>query len=105
MLFFLAAFVGQVEDLFYNKSRVYRVCKGEKNMIYVLMNPKANNGLGERDAREWAKCLSENPTFINVLEKKDMKEFLSTLDEKDEIVVAGGDGTIHNFIKRLSGYK
>ena len=23
-------------------------------MIYVLMNPKANNGLGEVNAREWA---------------------------------------------------
>ena len=70
-------------------------------MIYVLMNPKANNGLGEKDAREWAKCLSEEPTFINVLETENMKEFLSSLDEKDEIVVAGGDGTIHHFVNNV----
>ena len=37
-------------------------------MIYVLMNPKANNGKGEADAREWAKCLNEEPTYLSVLE-------------------------------------
>lgn len=66
-------------------------------MIYVLMNPKANNGEGEKDAREWAKCLNGKTTFVNVLETEDMKGFLSTLNEEDEIVVSGGDGTIHHF--------
>lgn len=66
-------------------------------MIYVLMNPRANNGLGERDAREWAKCLKEEPTYVNVIETEDMKGFLSTLKEEDEIVVTGGDGTVHHF--------
>ena len=70
-------------------------------MIYVLMNPKANNGLGENDAREWAKCLNEEPTYINVLEVKDMFEFLTSLNEEDEIVVAGGDGTIHHFVNNV----
>ena len=60
-------------------------------MIYVLMNPKANNGLGERDAREWAKCLKEEPIYINVIETENMIEFLSSLNENDEIIVAGGD--------------
>ena len=66
-------------------------------MIYVLMNPKANNGEGEKDAREWAKCLNGKTTFINVLETEDMKGFLSSLNEEDEIVVSGGDGTVHHF--------
>ena len=42
-------------------------------MIYVLMNPKANNGLGESDAKEWAKCLKEEPTYVNVIDTEDMK--------------------------------
>ena len=74
-------------------------------MIYVLMNPKANNGLGEKDAREWAKCLNEEVTFINVLEKENMKEFLSTLNEEDEIVVSGGDGTVHHFANNVYDLK
>ena len=80
--------------------------KGEIKMIYVLMNPKANNGLGEINAREWAgKSLKEEPTFINVLETADMKGFLSSLDENDEIIVTGGDGTIHNFVNNVYDLK
>ena len=75
-------------------------------MIYVLMNPKANNGLGEINAREWAsKSLKEEPTFINVLETADMKGFLLSLDENDEIIVTGGDGTIHNFVNNVYDLK
>ena len=66
-------------------------------MIYMLYNPKANNGKGETEAREWAKCLNEEATYINVLETPNMKEFLSSLNEEDVIIVAGGDGTIHHF--------
>lgn len=66
-------------------------------MKYVLMNPRANNLRGEQDAREWAKCLNEEVTFVNVLETKDMKGFVLGLNPEDEIIVAGGDGTLNHF--------
>lgn len=66
-------------------------------MKYVLMNPKANNGLGEQDAREWAKCLNEEVTYVDVLKTKDMKGFVLGLNPEDEIIVAGGDGTLNHF--------
>ena len=66
-------------------------------MKYVLMNPKANNGLGEQDAREWAKCLNEEVSFVNVLETKDMASFVKGLNPEDVIIVAGGDGTLNHF--------
>ena len=66
-------------------------------MKYVLMNPRANNGLGEQDAREWAKCLNEEVSFINVLETKDMAGFVKGLNSEDVIIVAGGDGTLNHF--------
>jgi diacylglycerol kinase family enzyme len=61
------------------------------------MNPKANNLRGEQDAREWAKCLNEEVTYVNVLETKDMKGFVLGLNPEDEIIVAGGDGTLNHF--------
>ena len=66
-------------------------------MKYVLMNPRANNGQGEQDAREWAKCLNEEVTYVNVLETKDMKGFVLGLNPEDVIIVAGGDGTLNHF--------
>ena len=66
-------------------------------MKYVLMNPRANNGLGEQDAREWAKCLNEEVTYVNVLETKDMASFVKGLNPEDVIIVAGGDGTLNHF--------
>ena len=66
-------------------------------MLYLLVNPNANNGQGENDAKEWVKCLKEEPIYVNVLEVKNMMEFLSSLNEEDEVVLTGGDGTLNHF--------
>ena len=71
-------------------------------MKYVLMNPKANNGQGESDAREWAKCLNEEVTYVNVLETKDMKAFVLGLNPEDAIIVSGGDGTLNHFVNDIA---
>ena len=71
-------------------------------MKYVLMNPRANNGLGESDAREWAKCLNEEVTYVNVLETKDMASFVKGLNPEDVIIVAGGDGTLNHFANDIA---
>ena len=71
-------------------------------MIYMLYNPKANNNKGEEDTREWAKCLTEEATYVNVLETPNMKEFLLSLNEEDVIIVSGGDGTVHHFANNVA---
>ena len=71
-------------------------------MKYVLMNPRANNGLGEQDAREWAKCLNEEVSYVNVLETKDMASFVKGLNPEDVIIVAGGDGTLNHFANDIA---
>lgn len=72
-------------------------------MIYMLYNPKANNNKGEIEAREWAKCLDGEITYVNVLEKDNMKEFLASLPKEDTIIVSGGDGTVHHFANNVAG--
>lgn len=70
-------------------------------MIYVLMNSKANNGMGEQDARAWAKRLSDEPVFVNVL-TTDVKDLISSLKEGDEVVLTGGDGTLNHFVNDVA---
>lgn len=72
-------------------------------MKYILMNPKANNGRGESDAREWAKNLSDDHVFVNVLTTEDMGGLVRGLEPDDEIILTGGDGTINHFVNNISG--
>lgn len=71
-------------------------------MKYMLTNPRANNGLGVQDAKEWAKCLNEEVTYVNVLETKDMKAFVEGLNPEDVIIVSGGDGTLNHFANDIA---
>lgn len=72
-------------------------------MNYVLMNPKANNGLGEQEAREWARCLNEECQFIDVLSVSDMGSFVSGLNSDNVLIVTGGDGTLNHFANDVVG--
>lgn len=71
-------------------------------MKYVLLNPKANNGMGEQDAREWAKCLTETCTYVDVVSLPSMADFVAGLKPDDEIILTGGDGTINHFANDLA---
>ena len=68
-------------------------------MLYLLYNPKANNGNSEKELNNFPKdFFNEEPQKVNVLELTDYEGFLRGLSKEDIIVIAGGDGTINNFI-------
>lgn len=71
-------------------------------MKYVLMNPKANNGMGEQDAREWAKRLTETCNYVDVVSLPSMADFVAGLKPDDEIILTGGDGTLNHFANDLA---
>lgn len=71
-------------------------------MKYVLLNPKANNGMGEQDAREWAKRLTETCNYVDVVSLPSMADFVAGLKPDDEIILTGGDGTINHFANDLA---
>ena len=61
-------------------------------MKYVLYNPKANNG--------------QKPTYLDGVEYKevlglDYQAFFDGLNEDDEVVFVGGDGTLNYFINAV----
>lgn len=70
-------------------------------MKYILMNPKANNGHGEEDARKWAESLAEEHLCINVLTTEDMGGLIRGLAPEDEIILTGGDGTLNHFVNNI----
>lgn len=74
-------------------------------MTHILVNPKANNGRGEDQAREWAREKSiENANFVSVLDIADMKGFFEGLVPEDTVILTGGDGTLNHFANDLDGY-
>lgn len=74
-------------------------------MIYLLYNPKADNSRGEADARKWSADNNVVCEFQSLLDIKDMKAFLSGLQEEDEVILTGGDGTLNWFANDVYGFE
>lgn len=70
-------------------------------MIYILANPKANNGRGRKEAEKFLEGQKGDKTFINVQDMKDYESFFGALEPDDLIVIAGGDGTLQHFINDM----
>lgn len=74
-------------------------------MIYVLFNPLADNSHGEGVARKWAATRFQTPVkFVSVI-GLNFKDFLKDKKDSDEVILAGGDGTINRFANDVYGEK
>ena len=68
-------------------------------MYKVLFNPFADNGHGEVSAKTVVGFIGEKDVdFINSSQIKDYKEFFTTLNGDDKLVLCGGDGTLNYFV-------
>ena len=74
-------------------------------MIYLLMNPLANNFKGEEDARKWKEENNVDCELKNLLEIEDLKGFFDGLKKEDEVILSGGDGTLNHFANEIYGYE
>ena len=61
--------------------------------VIILYNPLSGSGQGKQDAEK----LKEKGEMVDITKIKDYKEFFNGLDIKDEVIIAGGDGTISRF--------
>ena len=69
-------------------------------MYYVLCNPLSANKKGEQLAHNLeGKLPGEELKFIDIRTVEDYSSFWKTIDlEKDNVILAGGDGTLNRFI-------
>ena len=71
-------------------------------MQYVLFNPLANNGAGEKAAHDYLDALvGGDVEFKDVTTIDDLGAEIAALTEQDRLIIAGGDGTITRFINAL----
>ena len=75
-------------------------------MVHILYNPKSNCAVDIstplKKAQEHFK--NQEVKTQNLLEIEDMKAYFDTLENDDEVVLLGGDGTI-NVCNKLIGYE
>ena len=76
-------------------------------MVYILFNPLANSGNGEKTKNRVKTILveklgeSEDKSVIGL----DYKKFVSSLKKDDKVVLLGGDGTLMRFANDVKGLK
>lgn len=65
----------------------------------ALFNPFAGCGSGEKQAHRLDKySLAGGVKYVDITSVEDYRTFFETLAADDEIIVCGGDGTLHRFI-------
>ena len=69
---------------------------------YVLFNPLAGNGRGEKSVNS-VELQKGEAVFLDMTEITDYKAFCETLLPDDRIIVCGGDGTLNRFINAIDG--
>lgn len=87
-----------IQFLYANNSRgVY------KNGIYFVQS-SSDSGKGRESVNKAVrKFSSEKVETKNVLEISDYRDFFASIDEKDDVVLIGGDGTIHVMVNQMRG--
>ncbi len=77
--------------------------KEDKKMKkYVLYNPVAGNGNGRLQAKKLAERFGEeNLVLCDVREIENYAEFFAQLDERADVIVCGGDGTLNRFVNTV----
>ncbi len=68
-------------------------------IYYILYNPYAGGGKKESITDKLSKILTDKPLkFCNLLEINDYDKFFKEMQEGDDLVLCGGDGTLNRFI-------
>lgn len=72
---------------------------------HVLFNPHAGNGNGEQEARKLSTLLPNDTLHFRDMTRLEegYKAFFAALPQQEDIILAGGDGTINRFLNDTRG--
>ncbi len=72
-------------------------------MVHVLYNPMANNKKGKANAEKIKEVFAEKVfDFVDATAVEDYEEYIKSVPAEDDIVIAGGDGTLNRFINSVN---
>lgn len=72
----------------------------------VLFNPKANNNMGEPEAKKISEIYKDKELdFRDITQISSYEEFFKSLNDDDVIIICGGDGTLNRFINDTYVFK
>ncbi|SFQ03548.1 Diacylglycerol kinase family enzyme [Lachnospiraceae bacterium XBB1006] len=70
-------------------------------MITILYNPWANNGRGEKEAKEALMSVKGDKAFLSITHVRDYRDFFAKMQPEDQVILCGGDGTLQHFINDI----
>ena len=68
---------------------------------YLIYNSKSNNGMGEQGAKKVKEMWKYKEFETLDAASLNYPEFFSGLDETDEVVICGGDGTLNYLVNAV----
>lgn len=70
------------------------------NKKYIIYNSRAGNGECKKDA-ELLEAVFDETELIEVQKITNYRAFFNGLDESDDVVICGGDGTLNHFVNAV----
>lgn len=77
-------------------------------MFYILYNALSKSGKNKKNLEELVELVKQRNTeytMMNIIEIKDCSKFLESINEDDEVVIVGGDGTVHHVANQLKNHQ
>ena len=73
-------------------------------MVHILYNPSSNCGYDTKAVLSEIAENFEQSNALSLFDIEDIKAFFEALNQSDEVVLVGGDGTLNVVLNKLRGY-
>lgn len=71
---------------------------------YILYNPIAGNERGDGVAKKLGSLyIGYEVEYLDILKIESFENFFSSINDEDDVIICGGDGTLNRFANRING--